>query len=340
MKTTQFSLRAKRPGSRLWMVLIAFGISVLIVIESESWVVEERLITLQAQEQFGRQSVLLDQPLSIQALLLDYRNDELLWLKAQAALHVYPEYSRLFFKLFGEEPEFRQALKANGEQLIPPLVHFYQNPVNTIEVMNKITGSGDSLSPEQRAWYAINFANQEGSDFTGQFLVAPDGTIEWIWTERITEGVVQFFTSGIRTLESRYRTDQDIRARDLGWAAVDMAIIGSAVKFLKAGRAAATTARTSTIAARSASYTSRLARAGQLASTMVSNARWPAFAALAYVAVKHPVVLNDLFAGAANVLGVPAWMVQIPGWFFILLPLLVILRWLLRTILWLIPARH
>lgn len=184
--------------------------------------------------------------MALQALLLDYRDDRLLLLKAQAALQVYPpEWTRFVMDLFGEEPEFRQALRAHGEYLMPPVMHFYQNPVGSIEMMNRVAGTGKVLTPEQRAWYAVNFANKEGQDFTGQFVVggADGNNIEWIWTERITEGITQFFTSGIRTLESRYRTDQPIRMEDVGWAAVDALIIGSAVKFLKAGRAAAGTAR-------------------------------------------------------------------------------------------------
>src|SRR5690606_334767 len=148
-------------------VAVALLAAALIVAVSKPMEVEERLVVLQAEAQFGRHSSLLDQPLPAQALLLDYREDELLWLKAQAALQVYPVHTRLLFGLFGEEPEFRQALRRHGENLIPPVIHFYQNPVKTIELLNRVTGNGETLSPEQRAWYAINFANQEGHDFTG-----------------------------------------------------------------------------------------------------------------------------------------------------------------------------
>ncbi|GGC56101.1 hypothetical protein [Marinobacter halophilus] len=332
--------RTHRRRSALWLAVIALVVAVLVAARSQPQPVEERLVRLHAQAAFGARSELLAEPLPVQALLLDYREDVLLLLKAQAALQVFPEHSRLLMELFGEEPEFQDALRTHGEYLIPPVIHFYQNPVGSIEMMNRVAGTRQTLTPEERAWFAINFANKEGHDFTGQFLVGPDSSIEWIWTERITEGVTQFFTSGIRTLESRYRTDLPIRASDLGWAAVDALVIGSAVKFLKAGRAAATTARASTVTARSAAYTSRLARAGRMASVMVSHARWPAVAALAYVAVRHPLVLNDLFAGAAKVLGVPPWMVQVPGWFIILLPILLLLRWLGRICLWFVPARR
>ncbi|WP_394133430.1 hypothetical protein [Marinobacter nauticus] len=336
---TEPALFQSRPRRRLlWLALLALAVAALVSVRLQPQPVEERLVRLQAQDEFGTESPLLGEALALQALLLDYRDDRLLLLKAQAALQVYPEWARFVMNLFGEEPEFQQALRAHGEYLLPPVMHFYQNPVGSIEMMNRVAGTGKVLTPEQRAWYAVNFANKEGQDFTGQFVVGADGNnIEWIWTERITEGIAQFFTSGIRTLESRYRTDQPIRMEDVGWAAVDALIIGSAVKFLKAGRAAAGTARASSVTARSAAYSSRLARAGRMASVMVSNAKWPAAVALVYVVVKHPALLNDVFAGAARVLGVPAWMVQIPGWFLVLLPLLLLTRWLLATVLWLLP---
>lgn len=337
---TESALFRSRPRRRiLWLALFALVVAVLVSVRLQPQPVEERLVRLHAQNVFGTESPLLDEALPLQALLLDYRDDRLLLLKAQAALQVYPEWARFVMDLFGEEPEFQQALRAHGEYLIPPVMHFYRNPVGSIEMVNRVAGTGQALTPEQRAWYAVNFANKEGQDFTGQFVVGADGNnIEWIWTERITEGVTQFFTSGIRTLESRYRTDQPIRMGDVGWAAVDALIIGSAVKFLKAGRAAASTARASSVTARSAAYSFRLARAGRMASVMVSNAKWPAIAALAYVVVKHPALLNDVFAGAARALGVPAWMVQVPGWFLVLLPLLLLVRWLLATVAWLLPT--
>ncbi|WP_323752339.1 hypothetical protein [Marinobacter sp.] len=324
----------------LWPAALALLVAAVIVTLAKPMMVEERLVSISAQNQFAHYPELLVQPLPIQARMLDYQQDSLLWLKTLSALHVYPEHTPVLLELFGDEPEFRQALRAHGENLIPPVIHFYQNPVTSIEVLNRITGGREALSPDQRAWYAVNFVNQEGDDFTGQFKVAPSGAIEWIWTERITEGITQFFTSGIRTLETRYRTDQEIRASDIGWAAVDAVIIGSTVKFLKAGRVAANTARAATISTRSASYSARLARAGQVASAMVGNAKWPALVALAYVTVKHPAILNDLFAGAAKVLGVSTWMVQLLGWFLIFLPLLIVLRWLLGFAGWVLPPRR
>lgn len=331
-----------RKGRRrnLFRVLVcALLIALLITWRVDVQPVEERLVRLHSGNVFGENAEVAREPAPVLAMLLDYRDDRLLLLKAQAALTVFPEHTRFLLALFGEEPEFQKALRAHGEYLIPPVMHFYQQPVGSIEMVNRVAGTGTQLTAEERAWYAVNFANKEGQDFTGQFMVAPDGGIKWIWTDRLTEGFVQFFTSGIRTLESRYRTDQPIRAGDVGWAAVDAVVIGSAVKFLKAGRAAATTTRASAVSVRSAAYSSRLTRAGRMASVMVSNAKWPAAAAFAYVVVRHPVLLNDVFAGVARVLGVPPWAVQVPGWFMVLLPVLLLVRWLFRAALWFLPKR-
>ncbi|MGC8121226.1 hypothetical protein [Marinobacter sp. VGCF2001] len=332
--------RSRQRRRTLWLALFALAGAVLIAVSLKPQPIEERMVRLQAQDAFGAGSGLLQQPLAIQALLLDYRDDPLLLLKARAALHVYPEDARFLMELFGTEAEFQKALSAHGEYLIPPVMHFYRASVGSVELINRVAGTGRPLSAAERAWYAINFVNKEGQDFTGQFEVGPDGKVHWIWTERISEGLVQFFTRGIRTLESRYRTDQPIRAEDVGWAAVDVLLIGSAAKFLKAGRAAASASRGATVSARSAAYSSRLARAGRMASIMVSNARWPAIAALAYVVVKHPALLNDLFAGIATVLGVPPWAVQVPAWFLVLLPLLLLTRWLFRFCVRFLPRRR
>ncbi|HLV77213.1 MAG TPA: hypothetical protein VKY53_04725 [Marinobacter sp.] len=330
--------KRRRPvllGAGLVALIVAFAIAFLV----QPQPLEERFVRLHAQDVFGKGTAVTREPLGVQATLLDYQSDPLLLLKAQAALHVFPEHARLLLHLFGEEPEFRRALRAHGEYLIPPAMHFYQNPVGSIEMLNRVSGTRAPLTAEERAWYAINFANQEGQNFTGQFVVAPSGEIEWIWTERITEGIAQFFTGGIRTLESRYRTDQSIRMQDIGWAAVDVVMVGSAVRLLKAGRASAQASRAATVSGRSAAYGTRLARAGRMASVVVGNAKWPAMVALGYMVVRHPVLLNDLFAGVAGVLGVPPWMVQLPAWFLILLPLLLVARWLVRTCLWLLPGR-
>jgi hypothetical protein len=346
-----------------WLVLFALAAAVGLSLSLTTMEPEERLVRVQAAEEYGQDSIVAAQPADIQALLLDYRSDRLLALKARAALLVYPSETRQLLRLYGTEPEFRRALAEHGEHLVPPVIYFYRHPVGSVEALNRLarawqaTGrmmkdyfgnnaagqsqqpqAGGELTPEQRGWYAVNFALQEGQDFTGQFVVAPGGDIEWLWTERIMENAVQFLTSGIANLEKRYRTDQPIGAADIGWAAVDAVIIGGSLKLLKAGRAAAVTTRSASLGTRSAAFSARMARVGQMASVLVRNGKWPALVALGYVAIRHPALLNDLFASVAGVLGVPPRMMQVTGWFLLLMGLMLVLRllwwlgpgWMLR----------
>jgi hypothetical protein len=346
-----------RPRKRrrlLWLVLFALAGAVGLSFSMTTMDPEERLVRVQAAEEYGQDSIVAAQPADIQALLLDYRSDPLLALKARAALLVYPADTRRLLRLYGTEPEFRRALAEHGEHLVPPVTYFYRHPVGSVEAMNRLArawqattrmvrgyldqdSSGQQqppdsgeLTPEQRGWYAVNFALEEGQDFTGQFVVAPSGNIEWLWTERIMENAVQFLTSGIANLEERYRTDQPIGAADIGWAAVDAVIIGSSVKLLKAGRAAAVTTRSASLGTRSAAFSARMARVGRMASVLVRNGKWPALVALGYVAIRHPGLLNDVFAGVADMLGMPPWIMQVAGWFLVLMVLMFVLRLLWR----------
>ena len=103
--------RTPRRRSWPWLAVIALVVAVLVALRLQPQPVEERLVRLHSQEVFGADSQLLSESLPVQATLLDYRSDRLLLLKAQAALQVYPEHARQLLELFGEEPEFREALK-------------------------------------------------------------------------------------------------------------------------------------------------------------------------------------------------------------------------------------
>src|SRR5690554_1121929 len=108
--------RTPRRRSWPWLAVIALVVAVLVALRLQPQPVEERLVRLHSQEVFGADSQLLSESLPVQATLLDYRSDRLLLLKAQAALQVYPEHTRQLLELFGEEPEFREALKTHRSE--------------------------------------------------------------------------------------------------------------------------------------------------------------------------------------------------------------------------------
>lgn len=312
--------------------------------------IEQKLINIHARDVLGDFPGIEQESVEVQAILLDMSDDPLLLLKARGAFIRYPNMARNLFPLYAEEPEFRDILRQYGENILPPIQHFVSRPISTIAWMNSLSGSYQALkqfftgaapaedsptanfkklSPEERGWYAINFIQSEGHDFLGQFIVDNQGATQWIGTERVLEGVNQFFASGVRDLERNYRSGNEITAGDVGWASVDVLIFASAVKVLRVGRAAAVTTKGASRGARSAALAARVTRGGKMVLSGARYAKWPLFIGAGYLVITHPSIINDLFAGLADVLGYPVTVVQFLGWLLLLIPALYISSWLL-----------
>ena len=312
--------------------------------------IEQKLINIHARDVLGDFPGIAQESVEIQAILLDMSDNPLLLLKARAAFIRYPVMARNLFPLYAAEPEFRDILRLYGEDILPPIQHFVSRPISTIEWMNKIAGSYEAfkqfffdapeaesqalanvkeLSPEERGWYAVNFIQSEGHDFLGQFIVDNQGATKWIGTERVLEGVNQFFASGIRDLERNYRSGNEISAGDIGWASVDVLVFASAVKVLRVGRAAAVTTKGASRGTRSAALAARVTRSGKMVLSGARYAKWPLMIGAGYLVITHPSIINDLFAGVADVLGYPVIAVQFLGWLLLLIPALYIGSWLL-----------
>lgn len=293
--------------------------------------IEERRVRIEAQRAFPELAASPGRlPVEVQAQLLDYADDEILLLKARAAVLARPEMATRILPLYGPELQFREILRIHGEAVLPPIAHFLDNEVTTLALQHAIAramarakgGSRPALTPEDRGWHAVLFIRAEGHDFLGQFDVGQDGRTRWIHTERVLEGLGSLFAGGIRGLERKYRTGRDVSAEDLGWAAVDAVAVLGAVYILRAGKAAAAAVRTGEAGTRASATAARLARAGKIGLAGANRAKWPAILAAAYVAVRHPGVVSEFFAGVAEFLGVPAWFAVFGGWLLVLLPLL------------------
>ncbi|WP_246065533.1 hypothetical protein [Hydrocarboniclastica marina] len=329
---------------------VALLMAMLASFASQPVPVEQKLISIRAQEVLPGFDNLEDEPIEVQAAILDLGDDPILRLKAQAALLAFPEMARTIFPLYASEPEFQDVLRSYSEQALPPIHYFIHHPVNTVEWMNKAARQyeravdyiaelrggkptqqedAEPLSPEERGWYAVNFIRDEGHDFLGQFVVDDQGETQWVQTERVTEGIAQFFTSGVRQLESDYRTGEDISAGDIGWASVDVLVLASAVKVLRAGRTVAKTTRGAGLSTRSAALAARITGGGRLILSSARYAKWPVFLGAGYLVVTHPSLINDFFTGVADVLGVSPLAMRIAGWLIILVPALYLLSWLL-----------
>lgn len=315
--------------------------------------VEERRVRIEAQRAFpelaARADLAARVPVEVQAQLLDYAGDELLLLKARAAVLARPDMAARILPLYGATPEFREILRAHGEAVLPPIAHFLDNEVVTLTLadaaaraVDKVKGGAGSerpaLTPEDRGWHAVRFIQAEGHDFLGQFEVAPDGGTHWIRTERVLEGLGSLFAGGVRDLERKYRTGREVTAGDLGWAAVDAVAVLGAVQILRAGKAAAAAVRTGEAGARASATAARLARAGKIGLAGASRAKWPAALVATWIAVRHPGVVSEFFAGLAALAGVPAWLAVFGGWTLLLLPIMFLALPVLRLVTGLLLA--
>lgn len=334
--------------------MVILGIALLVAaiasVASDPVPIEQKLISIQAREALPGFDDIGHEPVDVQAAILDLGGDPLLLLKAQAALMAHPDMARAVFPLYASEPEFQEVLRTYGENALPPIHYFLRQPISSIEWMNKAARQyarakayiselrgrepaqlekADPLSPEERGWYAVNFIHNEGHDFLGQFLVDDSGQTQWIQTERVTEGITQFFTSGVRQLEASYRTGEEISASDIGWASVDVLVFASALKVLRAGRTAVKATQGARLSTRSAALAARITGSGRLILRSARYAKWPVILGAGYLVVTHPSLINDFFAEVAGVLGVPPEAIQIVGWLIILVPAMYLLSWLL-----------
>ncbi|MGP1613659.1 MAG: hypothetical protein ACTS5Y_01115 [Pollutimonas bauzanensis] len=344
--------------------LLAFLGALLITSLYKPKPLEAQLLHLQVEQVMPEMaSELSGEPDELQALFLAYAEDPVLLAKARIALLRYPDMARPIFAMLGESREFQDVLRSYGEDVVLPIHYFLTHEVFTLELMRGMSetarsalntvrrlwndsapaeaaeapaapeapGAGAALSSEERGRYAVQFLKAEGYDFLGQFVISPAGEVAWVQTERVLEGINSFFAGGVKGLETKLRRDETIAAGDLGWAALDVAIGVSALKVLRMGRAGAAGGRSLTFSERSAALGSGLWRGSAVGARLV---KYGAPAVLAYIAIRHPSVINSLLGSAAEKLGLPAGLVQVVGWTLVLLPILLLLRFILRPLAW------
>lgn len=317
---------------------------------------DAQLMRLQVKEALpALHSELESEPLVLQALFLSYAHQPILLSKARVALLRYPDIARPILQGFGERPVFQDILQRYGEDVLLPIHYFMHNQVWTVSLMHGLNettrsawqwwrgetpeetpgnlGQMARLSPEERAAYAMHFIDIEGYDFIGQFVVNARGEVAWIQTERVLEGMNQFFASGLRGLETKLRQDETVGVADAGWAALDVAIGVSAFKLLRVGKAGALGARSMSFSQRSAALGAGLWRGTTIGARLV---KYGAPVVLGYVALRHPSVINALLGSTAEKLGLPVALVQILGWTLLLLPVLLVMRFLIGPLAWLL----
>ena len=319
----------------------------------------EQLIRIQAKQELGHiDRGILDEPVLVQAVLLDYAADQELVLKAWIALAKYKETAREILVLYGSEREFQEILRAYGDSIIPVIQYFRENDVWTVRAMDatgkaiksmqeaakelwgRVTGNAQAnstavspkpvqLGPKERGWYAVHFIKHEGHDFLGQFSVSKDGKAKWNQTDRIVKASVSFFTSGVRDLETKNDLGEDIKAADVFWAGLDVALVALPAKLLMSGKAIARSGKELNLATRTRLVAPRLVSEGTLFRKLGA---YGAAAVTVYIVATHPSLLNSVFAELADLAGISPWMVQLAGWWLVLVLVIYVLSWLLRPV--------
>ncbi|WP_232710693.1 hypothetical protein [Halomonas sp. 18071143] len=292
----------------------------------------------------------------INALFLSYANEQAMWMSASLALIRHGDIARSVLVDYGLSPQFQEVLVRFGADAVLPISYFRDHDIATLRAQhwvgeryqqvsrwwNDAEGeAGAEFTPYRRGQMGIALLDTNGHALLNQFVVSEQGDVEWLQSERLVAGVGDFFTSGLRDLESQWRRGDDMGAADLGWAGVDLLVMASTVKVLRAGRAART--------ARVGSIEAQGARAGVRQGIVVSGGRFAtlpriakvaAVATTAYVVVRHPSLVSALGANLSKWLGWPVWLGQFLIWLIVLLPVLIIARffyrWLLIPLLWLL----
>lgn len=377
------------------LLLLALVVATVASVRWDATPLEDRLVRIQAESAYPElATALADEPTDLLATLVAYHDDEVLRLKAQAAVLEHPRLARRILPLYGLEPEFRTILRSYGSAVLLPIDHFLDNEIGMLaareyasrraaaakvaatrwwrsvtsspsgeqpgepdakvdpagaatDAPDAATAAPDTaagtnantgtLTPEQRGWYAVHFIAAEGHDFLGQFVLDAEGRTQWIQTERVLEGINWLLASGVRSLETKARTDEAIEAADIGWAALDAAAFIGAAYLLRAGKAAkgsASAAKAANVSGRAAGWGTRATKAAQAGLQTLRLAKWPAIVATAYVVVRHPSLVSSALAAAADLVGLPVLLVQVLGWTLILLPVFVLAWWIARVARW------
>ncbi|WP_244264844.1 hypothetical protein, partial [Vreelandella boliviensis] len=316
---------------------------------------ESKLVRLEAQRALPSMEASLQQETpELNALFLSYATDPALWMSASLAILRHGDKARDVLVEYGLSPQFQQVLVRFGADAVLPISYFRHHDVATLRAQHWVGerfqqlsrwwsdegGADSAFTPYRRGQMGIALLDANGHALLNQFVVSEQGEIEWLQGERVVAGVGDFFTSGLRDLEGQWRRGDAIDAADLGWAGVDLLVMASTVKVLRAGRAARA-ARVGSVEAQGARVGLRqgmVASGGRFA-TLPRMAKVAAVAGTAYVVVRHPSLVSALGANLSTWLGWPVWLFQFLIWLIVLLPTLFIARfvyrWLLTPLLWL-----
>ena len=351
---------AKRLGKVIALVAISIVVAGMICLFSTTEAFTDRLIRVQAKATLAPiDARIIEEPLAIQAVLLDYSKDRELTLKAWISLFKYPEQSRHILQLYGTDQEFKSILLSYGDSIIPAIQYFLDNDVKTLvarhvvrtaavagweKLKGKVSGNDApnsveekpsqpvELGPYERGRYAISFIRDHGHTFLGEFVINEKQVAIRIQTQRISNALAGLFTSGVKNLEKKYVLDESINGADVFFATMDLLPMVVSLKLLRAGRVVAATGKELTVMNRIRLFGPTLIPKSPFLGKL---GKFGMVVATAYVVIAHPTLLNSLFRELAESLGLNPLLIQFLGWFIIVMIPLYFIAW---AVLPLLPA--
>ncbi|MBI2056005.1 MAG: hypothetical protein HYT37_01380 [Candidatus Sungbacteria bacterium] len=234
----------------------------------------------------------------------------------------YPEQTLTLYLLFGHTREFSDVLYQNGYQKVVPVVWYFfnQEKAHSYELRDLIAqgitgfmdkGVGEArekikaawenpLTPDERAWIAINRILHTNGNYLGQFVIDAAGIAHRSQTSRFFGSMREVVAGDIESLEWKYRSGEEIAASDVLWAAADIAFLAAiGAKSLhilyKTGKLGATAGR--------AGKVSRMALFAPRMSARI--VKYGTIGLGAYLLYKHPSAFNAGIGVIAEFFGLP-----------------------------------
>lgn len=358
---------------KVWLSIVLFALvagGVLTAVASHE-PFEPRMVRLEAQRALPSLApALAEESPEINALFLSYAGEPALWAAAWLAIRNHGDLAREALRDYGLDPAFQRVLVRFGADAVLPVTYYRDHDIATLRAQHWLgtryraaseqlsrwwqddaekaseanpTTTDDeatpaTLTPARRGQIAIAILEAEGHGFLGQFVIDADGEVQWLQSERVVSDIGDFFTGGLRDLESQWRRGEPVGVADLGWAGVDLLVMTSAIKVLRTGRAVRAGAAVEGQGARAAGR-GVLVGGGRFVN-LSRAAKVAAVTGTAYVVLRHPSLVSALGANVGRWLGWPVWLGQFLIWTLVLLPLLIVARfvyrWLLAPLLWLL----
>lgn len=258
------------------------------------------------------------------------------------AVQRYGEDAASVMAVYGQEPSFAEVLDRYGHAVIPVIVYFVENGSTQYQLedsLSRLLTAGDlsirRLSPEQYGLIAINELGRRGHEMLSEFEIVAGKAKRKQFTRALL-GAKNLLFGGVSELDSvMARAERLPKWSEVGWAGLDLAIIGgaagAAIKIFRAGRVPATiTAQT---AGRLSLTRSAFSNTARSLSVIGRAAGVGAIVAVPYVLLIRPDLIVAAGGWLADAAGLPAWFGAFLVYAALCLAVLVIARLVLSPLI-------